>query len=237
MIKISICDDEIVFCKTLEKLLIDYCKVHDINADIRIFDSSIHFLDSYSSDIDIIFLDIQMPLQDGLSVAQEIRKKDTNVFLVFITSLRQYVFKGYDYQAYQYLLKPVGYRRINLLMDSLIPKLKYNNEQSICVKVKGNIHKIYLSDLIYIETQSRKALLHIDNNQILVNKKMKEFEKLLPAHIFFRCQSSYIVNLSYIKDVIGYQIYLTTNAIVPLSKQRKTELMQQLALYWGGEAI
>lgn len=237
MIKISICDDEILFCKTLETLLIEYCNSHNITADIKIFDSSIHFLDNYTTDTDILFLDIRMPLQDGLSVAQEIRKKDSNVFLIFTTSLRQYVFKGYDYQAYQYLLKPISARRIALLMDNLLPKLKHENQKSLMVKIKGNMHKICLSDLSYIETQSRKALLHIDNKQIFVNKKMQEFEKLLPTHSFFRCQSGYIVNLSYIKDIIGYQIYLTTGAIIPLSKQKKPELMQQLAIYWGGEVL
>lgn len=237
MIKISICDDELLFCKTLEKSLMAYCTSHHINAEIRIFNSSIHFLDSYTSDTDIIFLDIRMPLQDGLSVAEEIRRKDSDVFLIFTTSLRQYVFKGYDYQAYQYLLKPVSPRRIALLMDGLLPRLKHDDQQSLMLKVKENMHKIHLSDLSYIETQSRKALLHIDDKQIFVNKKMQEFEKILPAHSFFRCQSGYIVNLSYIKDVIGYQIHLTTGVIIPVSRQKKTELMQQLAIYWGGEVL
>lgn len=85
MIKISICDDELLFCKTLEKSLMAYCTSHHINAEIRIFNSSIHFLDSYTSDTDIIFLDIRMPLQDGLSVAQEIRRKDIEMLWLIYT--------------------------------------------------------------------------------------------------------------------------------------------------------
>ena len=237
MIKISICDDEIVFCKNLEKLLLKYPQLHNVILNIKIFNSSIHFLDSYTSDTDIVFLDIQMPLQNGLAVAEELRSKDKNVILVFVTSLRQYVFKGYNYQAYQYLLKPITERRITLLLDSLLPKLKQNNDKSIYVKVKGDVHKIRLEDLTYIETQARKALLHVDSGTILVNRKLQVFEKLLSPAMFFRCQSSYIVNLSYIKDVVGYDIYLTTGGQIPVSKQKKTELLQKLALIWGGEII
>lgn len=237
MVKISICDDEISFCNTLEDLLIKYSDIHKIDFTITKFESSIGFLDAYTTDTDIVFLDIQMPIQNGLVVAEELRKKDTNVFLIFLTSLRQYVFRGYDFHAYQYILKPVNYRKIEILLDELIPKLHKNNEKCIFVKVKGDIHKIFLSDLKFIETNSRKALLHIDTQTLLVNKKMHEFDAILPTELFFRCHSSYIVNLSYISKIVGYDIYLSTGDVLPLSKHKKGDLLKQLAIYWGGEII
>lgn len=237
MIKISICDDEISFCKSLEQMLMNYAHSYGISIDIKMFTSSFCFLDSYSPDTDIVFLDILMPLQNGLSVAKELRKKDPNVCLIFLTSLRQYVFKGYDFQAYQYILKPITARRIELLMNELIPKIRQDDRQYIFVKVKGDVHRIDISDLIYIETQSRKALLHLFSGTLLVNKKLQDFENVLPQNSFFRCQASFIVNLAYIKDITGYQIYLTTDDVVPISKQKKRTLLEHLALYLGGEII
>lgn len=83
------------------------------------FGNGIDFLTDYSGDFDAVFMDIDMPLMDGMTAAEKLREIDENVPIVFVTNLAQYAIKGYKVQALDYLVKPVGYFEVALELKKI----------------------------------------------------------------------------------------------------------------------
>lgn len=126
MIKVAICDDEEIFVKKLKECLYKYKEETGKKISILEFHDGSELLKNYQTDLDLIFLDIKMEKVNGLKTAEEIRKIDNTVEMVFLTSLSQYVWKGYEYRAINYLLKPIKYGRLKM---ELIDSLKYIKEK------------------------------------------------------------------------------------------------------------
>ena len=109
MIKIAICEDE----KEQQELLKSYIdQIFDglsVKYELEIYNLGEELLDSYSKDIDILLLDIQMGQINGMDTARKIRELDDKVEIIFITSLIEYVLEGYEVRAYRYLIKPIKY--------------------------------------------------------------------------------------------------------------------------------
>jgi len=118
VVKIAICDDEIALINELKELLSRYAV--DTGREFCFFEfhDGIELLENYQPDFDLIFLDIKMEKLNGLKTAEEIRKTDSTVGLFFLTSLSQYVWKGYEYGAINYLLKPMKYGRLKMSLTA-----------------------------------------------------------------------------------------------------------------------
>jgi len=200
---------------------------------VKAFTDGQALLNAYNSDFHIIFMDIKMPEIDGIETAKRIRIIDSNVVIIFITSQMKHVLAGYNVNAANYLIKPLNYMRFKQEMDKAILRTVSTKHGYISVKNDNGFFKIYHSSLRYIETYQRNTMIHTGKENIISYKKMQEHEKDLEGHPFVRCHASYIVNLEYIDKVLDYEITLLTGELIPISKQKKKELMQCLAVYLG----
>lgn len=100
MIRIAIVEDETEIAETLKSYLKKFFS--SLNTDIftKHFDNAIKFLDQYRFDFDLVFMDINLPGIDGMRATKELREKDRNVTVIFVTSLAQYAIKGYEVNAF-----------------------------------------------------------------------------------------------------------------------------------------
>ena len=117
MFKIAICDDEEILIKELRECLARYSKETGREFCYFEYHDGTELLKNYQPDFDLIFMDIKMEKMNGLKTAEEIRKVDGTVGLMFLTSISQYVWKGYEYEAVNYLLKPLKYGRLKMELD------------------------------------------------------------------------------------------------------------------------
>ena len=117
MLNIAIVEDEKEMSNCLRDYLIKFFNEENISIDVSIFDNGNIFLEKYKLNYNLIFLDIKMPSIDGMEVAQKIRKIDKNVMIIFVTSLAQYAIKGYEVNAFDYILKPIDYYNFKLKMS------------------------------------------------------------------------------------------------------------------------
>lgn len=233
MLHIAICDDETDFVTHLTTLIQQYSAETGEEIKITAYYDGMELIERYDTNIDLIFLDIQMRLLDGLHTAQRIRELDENVGIIFLTTLTQYGLEGYKYQAADYIIKPIKYVRLKAELNQWLKKHRHNDSPSIVVVNDSGKYKIALKSLRYAETFNRKLLLHTEQENIISYKSMKEMEQELSQAGFVRCHTSYLVNLFYVKGVQKLEITLITGEQIPISQPKRKAFMEQLTRYWG----
>lgn len=233
MIHVAVCDDERDFVAHLSELLTRYAQETGEEMKVTAYYDGMELIEGYDTTIDLIFLDIQMKLVDGLRAAERIRQLDEKVGLIFLTTLTQCTLEGYKYQAADYIIKPIKYVRLKAEMDQWIRRNRKNDSPAIVVANDAGKYKVYLRTLRYVETFNRNLLLHTDQEKIVCYKSMKEMEQELASQGFVRCHTSYIVNLFYVKGVNKLEITLVTGETIPISQPKRKLFMEQLAEYWG----
>lgn len=233
MLHIAICDDETDFVTHLTTLIQQYAAETGEEIKTTAYYDGMELVERYDTSIDLIFLDIQMRLLDGLHTAQRIRELDENVGIIFLTTLTQYGLEGYQYQAADYIIKPIKYVRLKAELNQWLKKHRHNDSPSIVVVNDSGKYKIALKSLRYVETFNRKLLLHTEQENIISYKSMKEMEQELSQAGFARCHTSYLVNLFYVKGVQKLEITLITGEQIPISQPKRKAFMEQLTRYWG----
>ena len=234
MYQIAICDDDQSFIQDLKINLERYAV--DTGREFCFFEfhDGTELLENYQPDFDLIFMDIKMEKLSGLKTAEEIRKTDSTVGLFFLTSLSQYVWKGYEYGAINYLLKPMKYGRLKMELDRFFSRYQGREEGYLSFSNDNGKYKVLYKNLRYAETQKRNVLLHFDGQEQVIYKNMKEMASLLETQRqFARCHASFIVNMAYVKSVENQEAVLTTGERVPISQPKRREFMAKLADFWG----
>lgn len=233
MIHIAICDDEKDFVAYLTGLLNQYAAETGEEIKITAYYDGMELIEKYDTTIDLIFLDIQMRLVNGLRAAERVRQMDEKVGIIFLTILTQYGLEGYKYQATNYIIKPMKYVRLKAEMDQWLKKHGKDDSPSMVITNDAGKYKVFLKSFRYVETFNRNLLLHTEQENIICYKSMKEMEQELQDKGFIRCHTSYIVNLFYVKGVNKLEIELITGEIIPISQPKRKVFMEKLAEYWG----
>ena len=234
MFKIAICDDEEILIRELRECLDRYSEETGREFCYFEYHDGMELLKNYQPDFDLIFMDIKMEKMNGLKTAEEIRKVDGTVGLMFLTSISQYVWKGYEYGEVNYLLKPLKYGRIKMELDRYFSHYQGREEPFITFANDNGRYKVLYKDIRYAETYKRNVLLHFEEQGQVIYKNMKEVSALLETQRqFCRCHASFAVNFSYIKSVKGLEILLTTGECIPISQPKRKLFMTKLTDFWG----
>lgn len=232
MLRAAICDDEQEFVLQLCSLLERYSAETGEEIKVSVYHDGLELIEQYDPATDLIFLDIQMEHINGFQAAEQIRKKDENVGIIFLTSFGQYALDGYRYHAVNYIVKPMKYIRLKVELNRFRERYQRKNPYIVVRNDQGS-YKVELHTLHYAETYKRNLLLHTDETEIVCYKNMKELEAELEDYGFFRCHTGFLVNLAFVKRVEKLEAWLTTGEEVYISKPKKKEFMKALAGYWG----
>ena len=234
MYKIAICEDEDLFIGELRENLERYAAETGREFCFFVYHDGSELLGKYNSGYDLIFMDIRMEQLDGLKTAEAIRKIDSTVGIVFLTSLVQHVWKGYEFNAVNYLLKPVKYSVLKMELDRYFIRYQGREEPYLSFSNDSGKYKVLYRNLRYAETEKRNVLLHFEEKGEVIYKNMKEVSALLCRQPqFVQCHQSFVVNLSYAKGVEGLELLLSTGERIPISQPRRKEFMARLTDYWG----
>lgn len=233
MLHIAICDDEEIFVDQLGEMISRYAVETETKIRVTKYYDGLDLIEKYDTTIDLIFLDIQMKMVNGLQTAERIRQMDEKAGIIFLTTLTQYALEGYKYQAVNYIIKPLKYVRLKAELNKFVERHRRENHPSIVVVNDSGKYKIALNSLRFVETFNRNLMFHAEQENIICYKKMKEIEQELKEHGFVRCHTSYLVNLAYVKGVKKLEITLITEETIPISQPKRKEFMEQLTQYWG----
>ena len=160
MINIAIVEDEAMYAKQLQEFLQQYQKENGEVFNITVYSDGDQIVHKYKSQFDIILMDVEMKFMDGMSAAEEIRKVDTEVVIIFITNMAQYAIRGYAVDALDYVLKPVSYFAFSQRLNRAISRMKKREQKVITVNIKGGAVRINIANIYYIESQGHNLVLH-----------------------------------------------------------------------------
>lgn len=228
MIKIAICEDEIIHRTILEDYLNTILINSNIKYEILTFESGEELVENYKKDIDIILLDILMGNLTGMDVARKIRKFDDKVEIIFVTSLVDYIQEGYEVRAYRYLIKPIVYEELERHILSCVNGLLESNKNYIVVKYENEIHKILVHDITYVEIIRKDMTIHTIKKKYEIRMTLKKMEEELSRDDFFRCHKSYLVNMNQIQSLKQDSVIVNSNE-VPVSRHRMRDLKVKLS--------
>jgi len=185
------------------------------------------------NNIDIIFIDIEMPKLSGLNFVKII---DSNAQIIFTTAHREFALDGFELNAIDYLLKPFSFDRFLKAVQKTIPKTTLNMPLSnsiktsdhIYVKVNKQMIKVYFKTLLYIEGLSNYVKLYTNNGSLVVYDKLSSLIDDLPSNEFMRVHKSYIINTSKIELYTNEYVEID-NKHIPVSNTYRKALISFLS--------
>lgn len=204
-LKCIIIDDEPVARKVLQEFIeeIDYLEL------VGQAQNPIEAMSMLNDNIDIVFLDINMPKISGIDFLTTLK---TSASIIMTTAYAIYAVKAYELDVLDYLVKPISFDRFLKACN----KAKEIREQKIIIHTKPNktndhffikcdsqIEKVLYHDLIYAEAMLNYVMLHTSSKKMMVYVTIKSLEEQLPSDIFIKVHKSFIVNINKIKSIEG----------------------------------
>ena len=233
MIQVAVVEDEAVCREQLGTYLKKFEQEQDETIEVAMFSDGDQILKDYRPVYDIIFLDIQMKFVDGMKAAEEIRKLDSKVMLIFVTNMAQYAIRGYEVNAFDFILKPLSYFAFSQKLKRAVVAVKKQAARYLSVKIDGGLLRLSLKEIEYIESMKHRIMLHTSTETYSFTGTMKEMEERLLEDHFFRCNNSYLVNLSKVKRVNGSEV-LVGEHLLQISRPRRKAFLAALTDHMGG---
>lgn len=228
--RIAICDDNNVQIELLKHFLSLWAS--DRNQPVEIFDypNAEAFLFAYEDvTFDVILLDIQMKEMNGVELAKVLRSKKDDTAIVFITGITDYVFEGYNVKALNYLLKPVKEEKLYQCLDQVVSSL--NLEKPFILVDENHLKKIYLKDIIYLESMGHNCIINCMDEVITSKKGIQSYDDTLDHTVFYRCHRSYIINISKVASISKTEVTMTNASVIPISRGKWENLNKLFLKY------
>ncbi|MBC8767422.1 response regulator transcription factor [Arenibacter sp. BSSL-BM3] len=241
MLEAVLVDDEIKALQSLSWELTNFSDEIKVVASFTDPIEALKYLEQHPPDC--LFLDIEMPTMDGFQFIQKLQNKEFPV--VITTAYNQYAIKALKNEAIDYLLKPIDTDDLNATIAKIkkfnnknytaekLEKilLKFNSDslqKKITINTDGKLLFLQSDEILFAESDGNYSTLFLsDGQKILLTKKLKEVNQILPKDTFFRIHNSFIINLNKIKEFLktdGYVI-LQSNHKIPVSRQKKSDFL------------
>lgn len=230
MLSVAVCDDEVIECCNIAGKIKEILKEMKIPCIIRQFYSGWELLQS-KENFDIIFLDIIMCDIDGMRTAQMFREKAFDKILIFISSSRDYVWKAYDVEAFQYFVKPVDEKKLKVVLQRAVLKTEKNLQEFILVSRERQKTKLFLDDIYYFEIRGRRIEVYGTGDVFTYYEQIGVLEESLRGKGFFRCHKSYLINLKYVSAYNRQEVILDDGTRIVIAKRRYEEFGREVLEY------
>ena len=202
--KIALCDDDEKELSNIRSLLDNYQKTHNIPFTYQEYHSSCELaLQASKERFDIYLLDILMPHMTGMQLAREIRTFDHAADIIFLTTSSDFAVESYTVKATNYLMKPVSSNAFFAAMDDILRVKTQEQGHFLVLKSRIGVHKVPLSELIYVEAQNRKVIYYTSGREQIVCTELfsSVCNSLLQHREFIQVHRSFLVNMNYIRSI------------------------------------
>ncbi|WP_040280060.1 LytR/AlgR family response regulator transcription factor [Psychroserpens damuponensis] len=230
MISCLIVDDESIAREIIATHLSKIKNIHVIASCSNALEAFNHIS---NQNIDLVFLDINMPEISGISFAKSI---NSNIKVIFTTAYRDYAVEGFELKAVDYLLKPISFERLKKALDTYFDiygnvtnskTSTHDISEFMFVRSDRKMIKIDYRSIYYIESYSDYLKIHLEHQTIVTRETISAIEAKLPKRLFMRIHRSYIISINHIKSFTNEHITIN-NQTLPISRSYKKEVLKQL---------
>jgi DNA-binding LytR/AlgR family response regulator len=229
-ITVAIVEDDNHYADVFEKYLKRYEEESGTAFQVIRFNDGADITENYKAVYDIILMDIEMKFLDGMTAAQRIRERDSDVIIIFITNMPQYAMKGYSVDALDFVLKPVNYYSFSQRIKRSLERISNRTVHFISVPVKNGMIKLNVEDITYVEVQNHDLTYHTSASSITTRGTISEAEEKLLSYNFYRISKPYLVNLACVDGLTDGQA-LIGDKMIPVSRTKRKDFMDALNNY------
>jgi DNA-binding LytR/AlgR family response regulator len=199
------------------------------------YDNAMDAINSFNadSDIDVIFLDIEMPEMSGIDFLESLQNPPQ---IIIVSGKEKYALEAYNYDVTDYLLKPVVYSRFFKAINKANVRFKNkvdSREDEIFIKKNSALVRLKYDDILWVEALENYVIFSTFNEKFTIHFTMKAIEQKLPTNKFSRVHRSFIVNTSRITMIEDNVIIIKThdgNKSIPVGKSYKDKLLRDINL-------
>ena len=220
MIRIAVCDDSPEFLQQAVNMVERWSEESGVPVEIFRFDNGDALLAKNAvTHMDIIFLDIIMPLQSGIDTAKELRQSDKAVKIIFLTSSPEFALDSYEVKAQDYLLKPVTYEKVKETLTECSHTFE-EEPKNIVLKTAFGYQKLYFHDMEYAEAQNKRVVFYLRTGKTVESAESLHSleDRLCLNDGFFKCHRSYLVYLPNVDHFSMTEIITKSGRSIPIAR-------------------
>lgn len=231
MFHIAICDDEPATCLHIEQVFFEYAQNSNTGIITEIFYTGEALLEymEQKNDIDLLFLDIELPGKSGAEIGKLMREslKNESVQIVFISSKEKYAMQLFQVRPFDFLIKPLSETMLINTFEKY-RKLCTKRNRFFEYKIGKQNEKILSSEIMYFMCEKRKICIVTPIDKIYFYGNMKDLHKNLNLEGFWSVNNSFIINTAYVKLFREKEIVMCDNYCIPVSNSYRKEIKKKL---------
>ena len=233
MLNIAICDDDIQTTGEMECLIQRISKQNFVDIETEVFWNGESLVNAIIKEnkFDIIYLDIEMEKEDGISAAKRIRMYDKNVLIIYVSSHENHMKDSFSVRPFQFLVKPVSEKQMEICFKAAFDDIN-DTDFYFRYSYKRINYKVPVRDILYFESNRRKVSIVTERDTYEVYKKLNEIENSLKKckMSFLRVHHSYLVNYKHV-DGLAYDFVVMDNGKkISISEDRRKMISEQYCL-------
>lgn len=214
--RIAICEDEKLSALKLAEMVEKQMVLFGVDAKPDVFLSAKELLDSPII-YDLLLLDCRLDEKTGIDAARELRERGCATAIIFVTAYDDYVYQGYEVNAYRYLLKPVEPAILYKTLSDFVTH--FEREKYLDFTSGKRMVRLKLSEIMYIESGERQSIVRHVGGSYETAMPITELQARINSYAFFRTHRRFIVNMKYIMEVDKNIIRLTNDEKIEISRR------------------
>lgn len=239
MIKIAICDDNVVFLNVFNQIVGNCMRKYTSDFEISTVSNGNLLLTKHKEyEFDIIFLDIDMPNLSGFDVARILRDEFSRCFIIFITNHSELVYESLDFQPFNFIRKNCGIpieESVNKIIGKLIRLMKQNEKVILEDEISGR-NAVYIKDILYIESDKHYVIYYVMKKELPIKMRgnISDLLEKYSVYDFVRIHKRYLVNLRFLSNIDNKNCEVTIGEVdkrLPMSRNYKHEVDEKYTMF------
>lgn len=233
MINLAIVEDDALAAENLMTCIRQFEVESGVNFNVSHFTDALTFLDSNIDKYEIVFMDIELPSINGMEAAKRLNSLSSNVTLIFVTNMIQYAIKGYEVNAFDFILKPVKAHSFKIKMSRALANVEKQRGHKFVIKTESGIVTRNATEIKYVEIMNHDLVYHLANGDTITTRcPLKTVQDELEKAGFFKCNRCYLVNLRYVTAIKDSMVVVGEDEL-QISRARKPEFLTAIADYFN----
>ncbi len=234
-VSVVLVDDDSVFAREMRETLARCFAATGEKHSFAVCPDAEAFWEAYDSlRPDIVFIDIQLPKENGLETAKKLYRMDKRPVIVFVTSSPDFAAQGYGVNALGYIVKPVTDRALADILQAAEERLRPPACPTLAVRDENGIRILRLDRVTHMESRNRRVLFHCDGETVLCVASLAGFQPRLPPS-FLQIHKSFIINLDRALALRTAGVLLDDGTEAPISRRYRKETAEAFFARLSGE--